>query len=158
MVVGFNESRATQTSGCLIAPLGIPRKSRGYNYTHPAPDPWRKISLNSGHIPGIVKQVGGRAVNSIAIKSFNLFRFSCERRVSAEAKKRLLTSITRAWQRRQCSIKRTLGSAYIFVGPYRHRPAPDVPRWTLIDAISENRLYTTAFILSAVSVSLKRYI
>lgn len=46
---------------------------------------------------GIVKQVGGRAANSIAIKSFNLFRFSCERRVSAAArssKKRLLASIT----------------------------------------------------------------
>lgn len=47
---------------------------------------------------GIVKQVGGRAANSIAIKSFNLFRFSCKRRVSAAArssKKRLLASITR---------------------------------------------------------------
>lgn len=47
---------------------------------------------------GIVKQVGGRAANSIAIKSFNLFRFSCKRRVSAAArgsKKRFLASITR---------------------------------------------------------------
>jgi len=45
-----------------------------------------------------VKQVGGRAANSIAIKSFNLFRFFCKRRVSAvarESKKRLLASITR---------------------------------------------------------------
>jgi len=47
---------------------------------------------------GIVKQVGGCAANSIAIKSFNLFRFSSKRRVSAAArgsKKRLLASITR---------------------------------------------------------------
>lgn len=35
---------------------------------------------------GIVKQVGGCAANSIAIKSFNLFRFSCKRRVSAAAR------------------------------------------------------------------------